>query len=528
MLTGGASAYYAEKLIADERNAIALTGYQDEESPGRHLLDLAEGKVGHLNIGGRAHEVKAQASKYSLSAHGDANEIISVIEALDPRHVVLVHGEGRARPALAELINRNSRRNRVVHLPRTGDTLHFGATRRALYPQQRVHIGFGGGEDLSDEGLHKLAGELRRQGEERRAFSEIDLLDAWFGQGSWTEAQYEEIVRALDGTKAFRPHPSRPHLYRLPRLDAEEPDATPAMFYAEPNELLHRIETALPKDAGLYRKGYDLANHEVRLWFNFPLIARERFRETLKKLLEGTGWTYSVNEQPHQIRLAEAATEAFPEAIRSVLQTPAIRLDTCEVTIKAVAAINHTTRDEAARKFSETTGFTLRVLAPDEVRLEGDSSSETPARFVDESQLSILVPLEINLTYKTIDEAFQQQPESWRPSRKSLKTEGVNTYIELAFISPQTGMRQRALIAELARRIGREVRIKPEPNQIALSELAARMIPSGWHLLKTPSVHKAQSEISVRLARAPLLTDEVWINLAKEFYEQTGYRLTQS
>ena len=37
MLTGGASAFYAKYLAPDERNGIFLTGYQDEESPGRVL-----------------------------------------------------------------------------------------------------------------------------------------------------------------------------------------------------------------------------------------------------------------------------------------------------------------------------------------------------------------------------------------------------------------------------------------------------------------------------------------------------------
>ncbi|MCL2163341.1 MAG: MBL fold metallo-hydrolase, partial [Oscillospiraceae bacterium] len=42
MLTGGPSQWYAEKLAGDKRNAIALTGYQDEESPGRQLLDMID------------------------------------------------------------------------------------------------------------------------------------------------------------------------------------------------------------------------------------------------------------------------------------------------------------------------------------------------------------------------------------------------------------------------------------------------------------------------------------------------------
>ncbi len=40
MLTGGASSFYAGKFAGDEKNFIAITCYQDEESPGRRILDM--------------------------------------------------------------------------------------------------------------------------------------------------------------------------------------------------------------------------------------------------------------------------------------------------------------------------------------------------------------------------------------------------------------------------------------------------------------------------------------------------------
>src|SRR5205823_13475864 len=44
MLTGGPSAWYAARLAPRADASILITGYQDEESPGRRLLDLAEHK----------------------------------------------------------------------------------------------------------------------------------------------------------------------------------------------------------------------------------------------------------------------------------------------------------------------------------------------------------------------------------------------------------------------------------------------------------------------------------------------------
>ena len=39
MLTGGPSAQYAQKLVSSENACIIITGYQDEEAPGRQLLN---------------------------------------------------------------------------------------------------------------------------------------------------------------------------------------------------------------------------------------------------------------------------------------------------------------------------------------------------------------------------------------------------------------------------------------------------------------------------------------------------------
>ena len=50
-----AQAYGMQLRIASDPNAsILITGYQDEESPGKRLLDLAEKKENTLMLGGTA------------------------------------------------------------------------------------------------------------------------------------------------------------------------------------------------------------------------------------------------------------------------------------------------------------------------------------------------------------------------------------------------------------------------------------------------------------------------------------------
>jgi Cft2 family RNA processing exonuclease/dsRNA-specific ribonuclease len=101
MLAGGPSVAYAQALVRNPQDAVLLTGYQDEESPGRALLDLAgaEGPK-ELRLGQATLPVACRFGTYGLSAHADRMQMVSFIEALEPRTVVLVHGDESAKDAL--------------------------------------------------------------------------------------------------------------------------------------------------------------------------------------------------------------------------------------------------------------------------------------------------------------------------------------------------------------------------------------------------------------------------------------------
>ncbi|WP_227761862.1 MBL fold metallo-hydrolase [Zhaonella formicivorans] len=123
MLTGGASAYYAEKLLSGEKNAILLTGYQDEESPGRRLIELLDkpAEEKRILLNGQEITVKCRVEKYNLSAHADQQEIFGFLTALKPKRVILTHGQAEARETLAAAL-----RNRLaVYLPNNGEVLEF-------------------------------------------------------------------------------------------------------------------------------------------------------------------------------------------------------------------------------------------------------------------------------------------------------------------------------------------------------------------------------------------------------------------
>jgi dsRNA-specific ribonuclease len=127
MLSGGPSLAYAQALAKNAGDAIFLTGYQDEESPGRALLELArtEGPK-ELKLGQATVPVACLFGTYGLSAHADRMQMVSFIEAMDPRTVVLVHGDDGAKDALAQ-----SLRSTDVISARDGTTV------RREYPSGR-------------------------------------------------------------------------------------------------------------------------------------------------------------------------------------------------------------------------------------------------------------------------------------------------------------------------------------------------------------------------------------------------------
>ena len=71
MLTGGASVVYAREFAKRAEDAILLTGYQDEESPGRKiqnaLRDKENNKETTITLSGKKVPLRCELGTYSLS-----------------------------------------------------------------------------------------------------------------------------------------------------------------------------------------------------------------------------------------------------------------------------------------------------------------------------------------------------------------------------------------------------------------------------------------------------------------------------
>lgn len=99
MLDGGPVLSYIRSLIDDEKSAIFITGYQVEGTNGRSLMEN-----GTLVIDGATVRPKMQLEFFDLSAHAGHDDLIKFIDGVNPKKVVLCHGENREK-LLPDLTN---------------------------------------------------------------------------------------------------------------------------------------------------------------------------------------------------------------------------------------------------------------------------------------------------------------------------------------------------------------------------------------------------------------------------------------
>ncbi len=189
MLTGGPSAGYCQELAKNANDAILLTGYQDEESPGRALLDLARSAgPKELRLGQATVPVQCLFGTYGLSAHADRMQMVSLIEATAPRSVVLVHGDENAKATLAR-----SLRCADVLCARDGLTIQRSyAPRRAV--GRRPAAAVPTADELDIDRARNLLGPA---GEAPLRAAEI--AEAWFGQvvDRPTVEQFTRVLEAV-------------------------------------------------------------------------------------------------------------------------------------------------------------------------------------------------------------------------------------------------------------------------------------------------------------------------------------------
>ncbi len=107
MQDGTASYMLAQRWLRHAHFAICFVGYTDPRTPG-HKVSHAEHDT-RIRFGSMKRDVpvRCKIEHFRFSAHARREELLEIVRRLQPKHVVLTHGDEKAITAFTELILEN-------------------------------------------------------------------------------------------------------------------------------------------------------------------------------------------------------------------------------------------------------------------------------------------------------------------------------------------------------------------------------------------------------------------------------------
>ena len=567
MLTGGPSTQYAKQLAPSENACIIITGYQDEESPGRKLLNLLEspgrdaspepdtassapGENGlteqnpmnpvpapdgsklterkltecrlterKLTLDGASFPVRCQVEQVGLSAHGDKSEITALLDRLSARHIFLVHGNEEVIHELGnELAAEDFRRH--VYLPECGQeySVSLRAKRKQLnfvpvFTMQKT-------DRLTPENIKSLWDYWQEHYSGKR-FPVSRIAFIWHGRPVRDEA----ALQAMQDTLLDSPYFST-NMRQLFLIEANTPEDVAEAL--RPKELT--IQDLEPHIQELFTEyncrkvSYHRDRREVLLLFDYPdSVPEDSFQKKAEIFQKQTGWTIGINPSMNHNAAGSLLYTLFQEQIQKISYY-------ADRKCYAVALTGITEEDRLkAERFQEETGWQLLVNGKNlcannnpavfdgSLHVRKDTDAQQKTEFTPRSQKK--TPLEQNLAFFCIAQQFSDLPHTIE--KKSLKRDEKGAYLECSFISPAIGQRYRKDLQEIADQTGWRIRIADKVNQNGLFQniqmlCAKHKVP----ILKNPSYLPQRRAVAVKVAESA--DENAMEQVAAQFEERTG------
>lgn len=517
MLTGGPSAQYAKLLASSEDACIIITGYQDEESPGRQLLDLLhDPEGGKLTVNGSTVPVKCRIEQVGLSAHGDKSEIMALLERLSSRRVFLVHGNREAIDELgSELAAEDYRRQ--IYLPECGQAYEVEVRKKRKQAEFQLEYTLQMDRDFT-EADEKTLWDFWREHYFGKAFPVSQIAQIWHGRER--EAQERVLKKMQDiflQSKYFAPNARRLFLFEANTPEAVAEANTPKELTMQ--ELEQRI-LALFQEFPYRKISFHLERKEVLLQFDYPDSQdMETFQEKSDIFAGETGWNVRVHPAMNHNAAGLLLSLLFGERI---MKTSYFQDRKCYSITLSEDGYGDSDR-EAARRFRSETGWNLSVNGRTETDWELHEEGEKETGYALHAAFmpmdSTAGAAEQNQAFQRIDDAFSGLAH--RPDKKSLKQDSQGKYLEVSFVSPMIGSRYGAVLQDLANQTGWRIKIGDKVNQNALFNYI-QLLCMKHHMtpVKNPSYLPERKKVQIKV-RGQL--EEGTLHLVmEEFRKQTG------
>jgi len=104
----------ALRMIGDERHAIFFVGYADPDTPGGRLKAAKPGETFILSPTAGKVTRRCEMLDFDLTAHSDRNDLLDFVGEVEPRAVLLSHGEEDSRDWFAEQIHVRHPRIKII------------------------------------------------------------------------------------------------------------------------------------------------------------------------------------------------------------------------------------------------------------------------------------------------------------------------------------------------------------------------------------------------------------------------------
>jgi Cft2 family RNA processing exonuclease len=112
----------AARMVGDESHAIFFVGYTDPDTPGGRLKAAKQGETFILSPSAGEVTRRCEIQEFDLTAHANRNELLDFVGEVDPRVVLLGHGEDDSRNWFEEQIRFRHPNIQVIQ-PKPGETI---------------------------------------------------------------------------------------------------------------------------------------------------------------------------------------------------------------------------------------------------------------------------------------------------------------------------------------------------------------------------------------------------------------------
>jgi predicted metal-dependent RNase len=501
MLTGGYSQYYAEKIASMENGYIVITGYQDEESPGRKLLNLLEEDEKNLEINGKIIPVKCTVEKVGLSAHSDKSEIKSLINLLTPSNVFMVHGNEETVQSFTHELSGEIRGR--VYAPECGGSYDVNIRNPRKQWKRQIQNIIGSSEELNEQNVKEL-GEFILKNYGERLFTLEEIIYIWSGESKVNSIDLDRVEKLIIKSVYFDNDTRRLFLFKCKTKEHVEEETKEREL--KPNELSELAKLYFD-EFNFKKAGIIYEDKKIILSFDFPEAVSKKIYTSIENFEKEIHWKVEISPS-----LNINAANLF---IRELFYDSDIKKISCKLEEKKILLVlnsEYKTDQNKLEQFRERTGLDL-LIQNNGMPMESNSilvKSEDKANVMEQNQ-----------ALGMIDSSFKQ--EEYRPYKKSIKTSNIGKYIELFFITPIIGNKYKEKLHELVEFTGWNMCISSSANQNEIINLAMMLCSRNDIVLrKNPSFNSSNLNVELKIENK----DDEKLKLIKEEFEyKTGCTL---